>query len=73
MVAHRIDYTHVLTEHIQTRLDVGTYNKVLAEAKRQRISKTALARNAIREYLKTNKPPQSLGRAVNQLTEKTAS
>lgn len=56
MVAQRLDDTCVLTEHIQTRLDLGTYNKVLAEAKRQRISKTALARNAIREYLKNIKP-----------------
>lgn len=56
MVAHRLDEACVLTEHIRTRLDVETHNKVLAEAKRQRISKTALARNAIREYLKTTKP-----------------
>ncbi len=56
MVAQRLNDTEVLTEHIQTRLDIDTYNKVLAEAKRQRISKTALARDAIRQYLKTTKP-----------------
>lgn len=48
MVAQRLNDTEVLTEQSQTRLDVGIYNKVLAEAKRQRISKTVLARNAIR-------------------------
>lgn len=56
MVAQRLNDTEVLTEHIQTRLDIGTYNKVLAKAKRQRISKTAFPRNAIREYLRTTKP-----------------
>jgi hypothetical protein len=56
MVAQRLNDFEVLTEHIQTRLDISTYNKVLAEAKRQRISKTALARDAIRQYLKTTKP-----------------
>ena len=56
MVAHRLDDACVLTEHLRTRLDVETHNKVLAEAKRQRISTTALMRNAIREYLNTTKP-----------------
>lgn len=59
MVAPRLEENHTLSELLPTRLDLGTYNKVLAEAKRQKISKTAFARVAIREYiasLQTTKP-----------------
>jgi predicted transcriptional regulator len=56
MIAQRLDDTHALIEYVQPRLDVETYNKISAEAKSQKTSKTALARNAIREYIKNTKP-----------------
>ena len=46
----------VLDQVIPTRLDLSTNNLLVAAAKHQKITRTALVRLAIREYLKTTKP-----------------
>lgn len=55
MAAIRIE-DRVLDQVIPTRLDVFTHNLLVATAKHQKITRTALVRLAIREYLKTTKP-----------------
>ena len=47
----------VLDQMIPTRLDVFTHNRLLAEAKHQKITRTALVRLAIRDYLKMTEAP----------------
>ncbi len=51
MAAIRLE-DRALCQVIPTRLDVFTYNILVATAKQQRITKTAFVRLAIRHYLK---------------------
>ncbi len=55
MAAIRIE-DRVLDQVIPTRLDVFTHNQLVITAKHQKITRTALVRLAIREYIKTTKP-----------------
>ena len=50
MAAIRLE-DRALSQVVPTRLDLATYNHFVSTAKRQRMSKTALARLAIRQYL----------------------
>ncbi|WP_373530824.1 hypothetical protein [Nostoc sp.] len=55
MAAIRLE-NRVLDQVIPTRLDVFTHNLLVVTAKHQKITRTALVRLAIREYLKITKP-----------------
>lgn len=47
----------VLDQVIPTRLDLSTHNLLVAAAKHQKITRTALVRLAIRHYLKIYRSP----------------
>lgn len=65
MAAVRLE-ERALCQVIPTRLDVSTYNVLVATAKHQRITRTALVRLAIRHYLEISKAPNSIRASVSQ-------
>lgn len=58
MAALRIE-NQVLSKVVPIRVNIEDYNNLVATAKRQRTSQTALARLAIRQYLTTPKTSES--------------
>lgn len=55
----------VLDQVIPTRLDLSTHNLLVAAAKHQKITRTALVRLAIRHYLKMTEAPNSARTSVS--------
>ena len=55
----------VLDQVIPTRLDLSTHNLLVAAAKHQKITRTALVRLAIRHYLKMTEAPNSVRTSVS--------